>query len=92
MADDDVRKALDKALDALALDETISDLVKAALSVTKKARGWCPACKKQVWVEIEDAKSAVQALEILANQAKGRPQQADSENDEKITLVRREYV
>ena len=92
MAEDDVRKALDKSLDALGLDDTISELVKASLSVTKKARGWCPSCKKQVWVEIEDAKAAVQALEILLNQAKGRPQQAEGDSSEKITLVRREYV
>jgi hypothetical protein len=88
----DARDILEDSIDALGLDDTLNKLVKASLAVTKKARGWCPACKKQVWVEIEDAKAAVQALEILLNQAKGRPQQADSDNDEKITLVRREYV
>ena len=84
----DPRNRLDAALRELVTDDAIREVVSEALSATKKARGWCGTCQKQVWVDIPDSKATVQALEILLNQAKGRPDVAHQESQERIMFVR----
>lgn len=69
-------------------DDAVREVVTTALTSTKRARGWCGECNKQVWVEIPDSKATVQALEILLNQAKGRPDVAHQEAQERIVFVR----
>ena len=61
--------------------EQISMLIENVLAITKKARGWCPKCKGQVWVDIPDAKAVTGSLNDLMIQAFGRPGQAEVEQD-----------
>lgn len=60
--------------------ETLDALLDEVLALTKRVRGWCPECSKQVWVEISDAKAVTAALGELLTQAEGRPATADVES------------
>lgn len=73
-------------------DETIRFVIATALQAKKQARGWCPNCKKAVMVEIDDSRAAISALETLANQAKGRPGEAQGLDDERIVFERVVYL
>ena len=78
----DARSRTREALNGKLTPEKLDVLVDEVLAVTKKARGWCPECKKQVWVEISDPKAVVSALSELLTQAEGRP--ATSEVDSQV--------
>ena len=69
----DARSEIGDALNGKLDAEQVKLLMDEVLAITKKARGWCPECQKQVWVDIPDAKSVTGALTDLANQAWGRP-------------------
>jgi hypothetical protein len=53
--------------------DAVMAVVRAGLEAKKKVRGWCPNCKKAVYVEIEAVSAAMKAAEFLANQGLGRP-------------------
>lgn len=86
--EDDLRQRLDGVLEKLVDDETIRLVVATALEAKKQARGWCPNCRKAVMVEIDDSKAAISAITELANQAKGRPDVANHEDQERIVFNR----
>lgn len=83
-----LRNRLDRALEAAVSDTALRELIAATLEIKKQARGWCPNCRKQVQVEIDDTKAVVAAVGELVNQAKGRPGQAEGESEERIVFVR----
>jgi hypothetical protein len=68
----DVRARLAEVLDE-ASDTTLRELVDQVLSADKQGWATCPSCAKQVSVRIPDVVGRAKALEILANQGKGRP-------------------
>ena len=88
----DARSEIGSALESKLTPEQIKILLDEILAITKSARGWCPNCKKQVRVEIPDAKSVTGALIDLANQAWGRPDVAAISDDEKIVFERVVYM
>ena len=69
----DARALLGEQLDKFLTEEQLKVLLDEVLRITKQARGWCGSCKKQVQVEIPDAKAVVGAMGDLLTQAKGRP-------------------
>lgn len=86
----EARPRIKKALEDRLTDEQLKIIMDEVLQMTKKARGWCPSCKKHVNVEIADAKAVVGALSDLLIQAEGRPKEAQ-EDGERITLVRQVF-
>lgn len=68
--------------------EQLRLLLDEILSAKKGARGWCPACRKAVQVEIADAGAVVKALAELANQGFGRPKEQQVAESERIVFVR----
>lgn len=54
----------------------LTRLFDEILALEKQGRGWCPNCKKQVWVQIPDAKAVTGSLMDLANRAFGTPPKA----------------
>lgn len=89
---DDLRKRLDKVLEEVVDDATLREAVSLAMQATKKAWGTCPKCAKQVQVDVSDAKAVVGALEILSNQAKGRPGVDEVGKGETIVFKRVIYL
>lgn len=89
---DSLRERLDSALEKVVDDAALRDIIAASLEIKKQARGWCPNCRKQVQVEIDDAKAVVAAVSELVNQAKGRPGQAEESSDERIIFERVVYL
>lgn len=69
----DARSRARDALNGKLTPEVLDTLVDEVLASTKRARGWCPECQKQVWVEIPDSKAVTSALSELLTQAEGRP-------------------
>jgi hypothetical protein len=63
-------------------------VLEKGLETTKKARGWCPHCGKQVWVEIQDTNAAMKAAEFLANQGLGRPGEDQTKQEATFTVIR----
>jgi hypothetical protein len=51
----------------------VERLLDEALVSKRTARGWCPSCKKAVYVEIPNTALALKAAEFFANQGLGRP-------------------
>ena len=88
-AADDARTAIDKVLDNKIDEDLLNTLFENVLSLEKSARGWCPSCKKAVNVTINDAKAVVSALNELLVQAKGRPGQAEQEQEKSIVFENR---
>ena len=88
----DARDEIGKALESRLSPEQIDLLLNAVLALEKQGRGWCPGCKKQVWVSIPDAKAVTGALIDLANQAWGRPDVAPGVDEERIVFERVVYV
>lgn len=71
-----LRERIGRKLDAYMTDKQIQTLFDEVLRSTKNARGWCPNCKKAVYVEILDAKAVTGSLMDLANQSFGTPPKA----------------
>jgi len=78
----DLRDALQAALDEYAdKPEKIQTLIAEAFELEKEKRVWhtftCPECKttkkQEVTVSVPDFRERAKALEILLNQAKGKP-------------------
>ena len=90
--DDNLRPRLNKVLEEIVDNELLRILVVDNLSAVKHVRHTitCKHCKRDgiYNLEIPDAKASMQALEILMNQTKGRPDVAKQESAEKITFVR----
>lgn len=75
----DIRSRIEQALDGIA-DETVKALVEEAITSTKQVRVdyTCPKCKKRniIYLPGPDPIARAKALEILANQGKGKPQES----------------
>lgn len=84
----DLRADIAAALEGWLTPDQLSKLLNEILKIEKGARGWCPGCKKQVQVQIPDAKAVVGALADLANQGFGRPKEASQAESEKIVFER----
>lgn len=88
----DVRGLLDKALGESVDDAVLKEIIAAALEAKKKpwAEITCKHCRKvgKYQVEINDAAAVMKALEIMMNQAKGRPDVAQQEESERIVFQR----
>lgn len=88
----DLRGRLDKILESVLDDELLREVVMMNLATTKKV--WvdsdCKHCRKRqrFQVDVPDAKATASALELLANQAKGRPDVAQQEDQERIVFQR----
>lgn len=91
-ATEGVRDSIAQALDGFLTPEQLHELIDEILKIKKGARGWCPNCKKQVGVEIPDAKSVAGAITDLANQAFGRPRGEQGEQGERIVFERVVYM
>lgn len=87
MAKPDPRQQVAEALAAKLTPEQLEMLVDNVLAISKRARGWCPKCKGQVWVDIPDAKAVTGSLNDLMIQAWGRPGQAEVEQDRTFSFV-----
>lgn len=72
--------------------EALRALLKQGLQATKKARGWCPNCKKAVYVEVTDTGAAVKVAEFFANQGLGRPGEDKSGSSGSGDFVVSRYV
>lgn len=88
----DLRGDIAAALDGWLTPEQLQVLLDEILAVKKGARGWCPKCRKQVQVEIPDAKAVVSAMADLANQGFGRPKESGVTDQEKIVFERVVYL
>ena len=88
----DARGEIGRALESRLSAEQVAFLLDAVLVLEKQGRGWCPGCKKQVWVSIPDAKAVTGALIDLANQAWGRPDVAAQADSERILFERVVYL
>ena len=86
-ARDDARSAIERLLDNKVDDDLLDTLFENILSIEKSARGWCPSCNRAVQVSIPDAKAVVSALNELLTQAKGRPGQAEVEQEKSFSFV-----
>lgn len=88
----DARSEIGKALESKLSPEQIDLLLTEILAIKKQAWGdfKCKECGKQQrqLVEISDASQVTKSLIELANQAWGRPGQAEGESEEKITFIR----
>jgi hypothetical protein len=71
-------------------EEQLDALFEGALAITKKAWGTCPGCKKQVQVDITDAKAVIGALSDLVTKIADVPKEEDT--GEKITFERVIYM
>lgn len=89
MADGGTRDQIGKALEGALTPEQLKTLMDEVLDIKKSARGWCKDCKKQVWVEIPDAKAVTGALTDLMTQSWGRP---EAQNTERSIVVNREVI
>ena len=88
---DSTRDAIGEALAGKLTPEQLAFLMDEVLAITKGARGWCPNCKKQVQVEIPDAKAVTSSLAELMTQSWGRPN--EQKQDTQIIVNRSvEYV
>lgn len=88
----DLRADIAAALEGWLTPEQLKTLLDEILAVKKGARGWCPNCRKQVQVEIADAKAVVGAMADLANQGFGRPGEQQSGEDERVVFERVVYL
>lgn len=86
------RDEIGKALESRLTPEQVDLLLNEILAVKKQANGdfTCKKCGQRQYqkVEISDASAVTKALIELANQAWGRPAQADDVESEKITFIR----
>ena len=91
---EDARRRLQSRLEKGVSDEKLDELIDAALSIHKRVSVEivCRGCSKRQmhWVEIPDAKSAVQTLEVLMNQGNGRP--GESKPAEQSVVVERRVI
>lgn len=89
MAESGTRDEIGKALEGALTPEQLKLLMDEVLAIKKGARGWCGTCKKQVLVEISDAKAVTGALTDLMTQSWGRPQE---QKTERSIVVNREVI
>ena len=88
----DARSRIGSALEDKLTEEQLSLLLNEILAVKKQTRGWCPNCRKQVMVEISDAKAVAAAIRDLLQEAWGRPVDAKAV-EAGVTFIRRvEFV
>ena len=86
-ADRALRDRIGAKLDAHMSDAQLTALFDEVLASKKQARGWCPNCKKAVYVDIPDAKAVTSALMDLANQSFGTPGKAVDPGVEQVVEV-----
>ena len=88
---DSARDAIGEALAGKLDEEQLRLLMDEVLKINKMGRGWCGECKKQVMVEIPDARAVTSALTDLMTQSWGRP--TEQKQDTEIIVNRTiEYV
>ncbi len=92
MADLSPRELIAEGLAGALTPEQVKTLVDEVLAISKRVRGWCPECKKQVWVEIPDAKAVASSLKDLLSEGFGRAPAADGREDERIVFERVVYM
>lgn len=92
----DVRALLDRALGESINDVALREIIAASLEAKKKpwAEITCKHCRKvgKYQVEINDVAAVVKALEVLMNQAKGRPDVAQQGEQDRIVFERVVYM
>lgn len=84
------REAAREVIESRLTKRQVDALFDGALALTKSARGWCPGCKKQVWVEIPDAKAVVGALADIITKIADLP--TDRDQGERIVFERVVYM
>lgn len=88
MTESNAREAIRTALGAYLTPEQTSILVDEILAITKRVRTWCSECRKQVWVDVPDARAVTASLGELLTQAHGRPQGEQLEENDRIIFER----